>query len=72
MKPVLHSSQNQTRAQQKRELQANILKKFRCKKSSLKYCHTGFNNILKTSYTTIKLVSSQECRDGSTHQNHSM
>jgi hypothetical protein len=38
-------------------------------KSSTKYWKTRFNSILKRSYTMIKWVSSQGCRDGSTYTN---
>jgi hypothetical protein len=39
-------------------------------KSSIKYCQTKFNSILKRSYTMINLVSSQGGRDGSTYVHH--
>jgi hypothetical protein len=32
-----------------------------------KYLQTEFNNTLKRSYTMIKLVLLQECKDGSTY-----
>jgi hypothetical protein len=34
-----------------------------------KHWHTEFNNASKRSYTMIKLVSIQRCRDGSTYAN---
>jgi hypothetical protein len=34
-----------------------------------KYLQTKFNNTLKSSYTMMKLVSFQGCKDGSTYAN---
>jgi hypothetical protein len=38
-------------------------------KSSVKYWEIKFNSMSKGSFTTIKSISSQGCRDGSTYSN---
>jgi hypothetical protein len=39
-------------------------------KSLIKYWQTKFNSISKRSYSMVKSVSSQGCRDGSTYTKH--
>jgi hypothetical protein len=74
MKPVLHSSQNQTRIkqQQKRESQATLCNELRCKNPHWNIGKLNWTAYKKRSYTMVKLVSFQGCKDGSAYTNHLM
>jgi hypothetical protein len=54
------------RQNKKRELYTNSFNKHTHTKFPIKDLQTEFNNILKRSYTMIKLVSLKACKDDST------
>jgi hypothetical protein len=69
MKPVLHSSQNQTEIHPTKENFSPNLLNIDAKILNLKKWQIECNNISEKSFTMIKLVSSQGFRDGSRYAN---
>ena len=57
---------------QKRKLHANITDEHRCKNPKQNSSKQNFRNTSKSSYTMIKLVLFQECKDSSIYANQSM